>query len=278
MTVTHLHIIPRAIAAERGMNRYFTGTPCPYGHVAERRTVRTSCLGCQEVSMLSRRAKRLGERAERAKTDPKWVAPAVAQYDRELASIGVLLHLIPISAARKAGLVRYFTGKPCPKGHITERFSGHGSCVGCLKELNSTEEKRVYWRERYHANSAEVNGRKRQIAALNDGKRSAAALRWAKENPEKRRSISKAYKARRRCQEDGGDPTPVIHAWEMAAKKVCYWCHKPCEEKYHVDHYEPLARGGKHVIANLVIACPSCNVKKNAKDPYAFAASLGRLF
>lgn len=260
------------------MNRYFTGTPCPHGHVAERRTRRTSCLGCQEVSMLNRRAKRLEERVERAKTDPQWVAPAILQYDRDLASAGMLLQLVPISAARKAGLVRYFTGKPCPKGHITERFSGHGSCVGCLKELNSTEEKKLYWRERYHANSHEFCARKRATAAANSGKRTAAATRWARENPEKRRAISKAYKARRRCQENDGDSTSVIHLWEKTTKKVCYWCHKPCEKKYHVDHYEPLSRGGKHVVSNLVIACPSCNCRKSAKDPYAFAASLGRLF
>lgn len=104
------------------------------------------------------------------------------------------------------------------------------------------------------------------------------AIAWVIRNPDKRKTISKAYKARRRSQEAGGDSTAAIHAWEMAAEKVCYWCQKQCEEKYHVDHYEPLARGGRHVIANLVISCPGCNVKKNAKDPYAFAASLGRLF
>lgn len=104
------------------------------------------------------------------------------------------------------------------------------------------------------------------------------AMAWRKRNPDKRASIMKAYKARRRCQEAGGDSTAAIHTWEMEAAKVCYWCAKPCADKYHLDHYEPLSRGGKHVIANMVIACPSCNLKKNAKDPYAFAASLGRLF
>ncbi|WP_183000870.1 HNH endonuclease [Pseudomonas sp. UMC65] len=104
------------------------------------------------------------------------------------------------------------------------------------------------------------------------------AIAWVIRNPEKRKTISKAYKARRRTQEANGDSTAAIHAWEMAAEKACYWCKDPCEEKYHVDHYEPLARGGRHVIANLVISCPGCNLKKNAKDPYAFAATFGRLF
>lgn len=104
------------------------------------------------------------------------------------------------------------------------------------------------------------------------------AINWARLNPEKRKSISKAYKARRRAQERGGDSTAAIHAWEQAAPKVCHWCNKKCQDEYHVDHYQPLARGGLHIIANLVIACPPCNFRKNAKDPFEFAASMGRLF
>jgi 5-methylcytosine-specific restriction endonuclease McrA len=106
----------------------------------------------------------------------------------------------------------------------------------------------------------------------------ANAIKWIRQNPEKRKSISKAYKARRRMQESGGDSTADIHKWEMAAPKVCYWCDKKCSKVYHVDHYQPLAKGGRHVIGNLVIACPPCNLKKNAKDPFKFAASMGRLF
>lgn len=36
-------------------------------------------------------------------------------------------------AARKAGLTRYFTGKPCPKGHIAERHIVNGRCCACGK-------------------------------------------------------------------------------------------------------------------------------------------------
>lgn len=37
-------------------------------------------------------------------------------------------------AAKEAGLIRYFTGRPCPKGHIAERFVSKGSCVICTEE------------------------------------------------------------------------------------------------------------------------------------------------
>jgi 5-methylcytosine-specific restriction endonuclease McrA len=38
-----------------------------------------------------------------------------------------------------------------------------------------------------------------------------------------------------------------------------------------------LARGGKHEIANLVVACPTCNRKKGARQPDEFAQSIGKV-
>ena len=39
--------------------------------------------------------------------------------------------------AKAQGLTRYFTGKPCPHGHISERMTSSGGCVACLKEKQS---------------------------------------------------------------------------------------------------------------------------------------------
>lgn len=60
--------------------------------------------------------------------------------------------------------------------------------------------------------------------------------------------------------------------------KVCYWCGiKLSGIKTHIDHYIPLSKGGEHTLSNLVIACSLCNKTKSAKDPIAFANSIGRL-
>jgi hypothetical protein len=39
----------------------------------------------------------------------------------------------PISRgnARERGLDRYFTGKPCKRGHMVERYLSNGECVAC---------------------------------------------------------------------------------------------------------------------------------------------------
>lgn len=101
---------------------------------------------------------------------------------------------------------------------------------------------------------------------------------WRAQNVSLMRAVHASYKARRRSQERAGDTSAEVGAWLLAAVKVCHWCGIKCPKKYHVDHYEPLSKGGKHAVANLVIACPKCNLKKNAKDPYEFAATVGRLF
>lgn len=101
---------------------------------------------------------------------------------------------------------------------------------------------------------------------------------WRENNPERTAFIKKTYKARRRAIEKKGDPTAKLFAWEQAQQKVCYWCGVSCADSYHVDHYIPLSKGGAHTVKNLVIACPQCNLSKSAKDPYEFAASVGRLF
>lgn len=105
----------------------------------------------------------------------------------------------------------------------------------------------------------------------------ARARAWVKANPEKRAAVTRAYSARRRSQTDGGVSTRDLHEWTEAKPKVCYWCGSRCKSNYHVDHYVPLSRGGKHEIENLVIACAPCNLKKNAKDPFDFAREVGRL-
>lgn len=47
----------------------------------------------------------------------------------------------------------------------------------------------------------------------------------------------------------------------------CHWCGADCKENYHVDHIQPLSKGGSNRIENICIACPTCNLKKGASLP-----------
>jgi hypothetical protein len=41
------------------------------------------------------------------------------------------MEIISKQQAKLAGLLRYFTGQPCSRGHITERHTSSGTCVLC---------------------------------------------------------------------------------------------------------------------------------------------------
>lgn len=58
-------------------------------------------------------------------------------------------------------------------------------------------------------------------------------------------------------------------------KSRCYYCQCKLTE-YHVEHCVPLSRGGSDHPDNKVLACPSCNMSKNAKLPHEWVKG-GRL-
>lgn len=50
-----IEIITREEARERGLKRYFTGRPCKRGHLEERATSNSTCLGCKRVQSSNHR-------------------------------------------------------------------------------------------------------------------------------------------------------------------------------------------------------------------------------
>ncbi|QJE03032.1 hypothetical protein HH212_26100 [Massilia forsythiae] len=201
--------------------------------------------------------RRIEERAEKAR--PRREAHAARQF------------------AIQSGALKY-KGTSCLRGHSGMRYTKSGSCVDCFAEISMSVAKKVYDANYAIVNRSKIRERKRGYQDRTSEQRLATAKAWVARNKEKVRATKKAYKARRRQRELGGDPTAMICAWQQTARKVCYWCGIKCPKLYHVDHYAPLAKGGKHEVRNLVIACRKCNLKKNARDPYEFAATMGRLF
>lgn len=87
-----------------------------------------------------------------------------------------------LAAAKAAGSKTYFTGRPCVKGHISERYVSTRSCVECFANYRS---------ENYEASlRREARWRSKNRAVANE--RSAA---WRKENPDRQRAAETAYRA-----------------------------------------------------------------------------------
>lgn len=58
----------------------------------------------------------------------------------------------------------------------------------------------------------------------------------------------------------------------------CHYCKKSLHSKFHIDHIQPLAKGGSDSRKNIQLLCPQCNLQKKEKNGFEFAATIGRLF
>jgi hypothetical protein len=91
---------------------------------------------------------------------------------------------------------------------------------------------------------------------------------------------NKAHKRRAKIQE--GTATTKELKCLVDITTNCYWCNckldKAINNGFHIDHYLPLSKNGTHTLDNIVISCPTCNMKKGSKDPFEFATTLNKLF
>ena len=65
MTTDSPRIISRDEARALGLKRFFTGKPCKYGHVAERRVGNYACMECDRARALAWRDANLEKARER---------------------------------------------------------------------------------------------------------------------------------------------------------------------------------------------------------------------
>lgn len=99
--------------------------------------------------------------------------------------------------------------------------------------------------------------------------RIAAAVAWARANPELRRAIAAQHKAVRRAWEQLNPDSVGVDSREWR-KLVRHYRHRCAycggnEGGLHMDHVIPLSRGGRHAIGNVLPACQGCNLSKGAK-------------
>lgn len=147
------------------------------------------------------------------------------------------------------------------------------------------------WRK---ANPDKIRRHNANYFARHSEKHQARTRAYVEAHPEVRKRISATYRAghpdvarrghsKYRALKKGatlGD-TVLISAWEKRwrrKKRVeCYWCKDVLPGKdCHQDHIVALSRGGTHSIENLCIACPRCNLSKQAKSPSEWSSSLAQ--
>lgn len=98
------------------------------------------------------------------------------------------------------------------------------------------------------------------------GKAAERMRRWVRDNPE----AAAASRDRRRAREVGASGTFTkddVRRLLADQGRVCFYCGTALN-RFHVDHFIPLSRGGSNFPENLRLSCASCNCSKSAKMPW----------
>jgi 5-methylcytosine-specific restriction endonuclease McrA len=91
--------------------------------------------------------------------------------------------------------------------------------------------------------------------------------------PDVARAHSRNYRARKRSAV-GSHTAADLRSQYCRQKGHCFYCKTRLGDSYHAEHVMPLVLGGSNGPENIVAACPTCNLSKNAKHPMDFAGLL----
>jgi 5-methylcytosine-specific restriction endonuclease McrA len=241
-------IISRAEAKAAGSKRYFTGDICSKGHLAERLTSNGNCVVCGKNRYDAWRT------ANPEKAKASYTNYRAANPDKN--KMRCAAYYAANCETLKQNAVKRRLADPDKAREVWAKY----------RQAN-LEKRRADNRANNRARYADPEWRRMDAERLRA---------WALAYPEKRNTIRRTRRARE-MKAEGRHTADDILAIYKAQKGKCACCSVNVGECYHVDHIQPLARGGSNFKQNLQILCPTCNQQKNARDPIEFMQSRGFL-
>ena len=100
---------------------------------------------------------------------------------------------------------------------------------------------------------------------------------WAAQNPEKVR-VHHINRRAMKSQGAGRLSADIAQKLLNMQKGKCPCCKADLKNTgYHLDHIEPLSKGGPHEDSNIQLLCPACNMSKHTANSIDFMQSRGFL-
>lgn len=161
-----------------------------------------------------------------------------------------MLKIISRKRAARLGLKRYFTGMPCPKGHVDERDVAGRHCRACVKEYSKKRKrnpnyiykptlKQHLWNKLGHARSSGNTKKSQRATGINFSKDDF--FNWCDKN-----QIDKCYY----CE---------ISLNQYQEKKI-YLNYKLQAENFGIDRKNSIKN---YQLDNIAVSCTICNTVKS---------------
>ncbi len=200
------------------------------------------------------------------------------------------LVIVSLAEARLQGLTRYFTGRPCKRGHVCERLTSIRSCIECQCShmavyRDGNREKlrayaRAYGRDYRVRNQDACRAASRKYYVANIERKIAYSRKWQRDNPEKANAGSARWDKRNRgkcaakwarynAKKLQATPPWVDHGAIRAVYEAAARLTRETGIPHDVDHIVPLMGKlvcGLHVAWNLRVITATANRRKGNRS------------
>ena len=244
------------------------------------------CSSCKECKKSARRAYYAHNRDQAIAYSKKYVQDHrehTAKYQKNYAE----QHQAELTAYKEAHYAEHQEEQIARNRQYYAEHKQQVSDYGKRRRLENPEKKREQNKRYRETHSIEKRARDKQYKEDHRAERMQQSRKYYEEHREKILVYAKLYiqtergiiakrvgshnRRARKKKAPGSHTTDQLYQQFMRQDGKCFYCQvqlQHARNSWNADHVIPLSRGGSNGIENIVIACPTCNRRKNDKLPH----------